>query len=154
MVFWSVLGSVERPNSVPEKRVDTALLLHGLSDGPPPSSQQAPGLLPVQQVHLLHRSNSTLETNCSRFSLCREILQPRDMVTIPADNNTYMHFCGQFCLSVFRHKRKQVDKVPDKPADKRLEKKPEKPPEKPLENQLFCSICKATNKVRHQLLVL
>lgn len=90
----------------------------------------------------------------SRSCLCREILQPRDMVTIPADNNTYMHFCGQFCLSVFRHKKKQVDKAPDKTADKRLEKKPEKPPEKQLENQRICSICNASNKVRHQLLVL
>ncbi|XP_024863783.1 zinc finger MYM-type protein 4 isoform X3 [Kryptolebias marmoratus] len=89
------------------------------------------------------------------FQCNREILQPRDMITIPADNNTFMHFCGQFCLSVFRHKRKQVEKVPDKLADKRLERKPEKPPEKPVEHQpekLFCSVCKATNKqIEHEV---
>uniref|UniRef100_A0A3B4YN85 Zinc finger MYM-type protein 4-like n=1 Tax=Seriola lalandi dorsalis TaxID=1841481 RepID=A0A3B4YN85_SERLL len=53
--------------------------------------------------------------------LCREIVQPRDMITIPADDSTYMHFCGQFCLSVFRHKKKHSDKIPDKWADKRIE---------------------------------
>uniref|UniRef100_A0A3B4Z1P8 TRASH domain-containing protein n=1 Tax=Stegastes partitus TaxID=144197 RepID=A0A3B4Z1P8_9TELE len=34
---------------------------------------------------------------CNRYVF---ILQPRDMITIPADDNTLMHFCGQFCLSV------------------------------------------------------
>uniref|UniRef100_A0A3B5M2I8 TRASH domain-containing protein n=1 Tax=Xiphophorus couchianus TaxID=32473 RepID=A0A3B5M2I8_9TELE len=42
------------------------------------------------------------------FQCNREILQPRDMVTVPAENSTFMHFCGQFCLSVYRHKKKQV----------------------------------------------
>lgn len=73
------------------------------------------------------------------------------MITIPADDSTYMHFCGQFCLSVFRHKKKHSDKVPDKWADKRLERKPEKPQEKPAERQLekiFCSVCKVANRVR------
>lgn len=87
------------------------------------------------------------------FLFFREIIQPRDMVTIPAENNTVMHFCGQFCLTVFRHKRKQVDKVPEKLPDKRQERKPEKPPEKPAENQVLCSVCKAPDKVRKQLLV-
>uniref|UniRef100_A0A3P8RPA7 TRASH domain-containing protein n=1 Tax=Amphiprion percula TaxID=161767 RepID=A0A3P8RPA7_AMPPE len=63
-----------------------------------------------------------------------DILQPRDMITIPADDGNLMHFCGQFCLSVFRHKKK--DKAPDKFIDKRLEKKPEKPPEKPIEHEV------------------
>uniref|UniRef100_A0A4W6FBU1 TRASH domain-containing protein n=1 Tax=Lates calcarifer TaxID=8187 RepID=A0A4W6FBU1_LATCA len=52
--------------------------------------------------------------NRSCFQCNREILQPRDMITIPADDSTYMHFCGQFCLSVFRHKKKHSDKIPDK----------------------------------------
>uniref|UniRef100_A0A8D0CYH5 TRASH domain-containing protein n=1 Tax=Sander lucioperca TaxID=283035 RepID=A0A8D0CYH5_SANLU len=59
--------------------------------------------------------------NRSCFQCNREILQPRDMITIPSDGNTYFYFCGQFCLSVFRHKKKTVDKVPDKWADKRIE---------------------------------
>lgn len=87
----------------------------------------------------------------SCFTLCREIVQPRDMITIPADDRTFMHFCGQFCLSVFRHKKKQTDKVPDKWADKQVERKPEKPPEKPAELQTdrpFCSVCKVSNKVK------
>lgn len=85
---------------------------------------------------------------------CREIVQPRDMVTIPADDSNYMHFCGQFCLSVFRHKRKNAEKIPDKWADKRLERKPDKPPQKQVERQAekpFCSVCKVTNKVRETL---
>ncbi|XP_062253798.1 zinc finger MYM-type protein 4-like isoform X3 [Platichthys flesus] len=84
------------------------------------------------------------------FQCNREILQPRDMITIPADDNTYMNFCGQFCLSVFRHKRK----LNEKPLDKRVEKKPEKPPEKPVERQPekpFCSVCKVTNKIEHEV---
>lgn len=84
--------------------------------------------------------------NSSCFSLCREILQPRDMVTIPGDNNTLLNFCGQFCLAVFKNKKKQVDKVPEK----QLEKKPERPPEKPaqpLSDILFCAVCKIINKV-------
>uniref|UniRef100_A0A3Q0T147 Si:ch211-266o15.1 n=1 Tax=Amphilophus citrinellus TaxID=61819 RepID=A0A3Q0T147_AMPCI len=57
--------------------------------------------------------------NRSCFQCNREIIQPRDMITIPAEDSTFMHFCGQFCLSVFRHKKKQTDKIPDKWADKR-----------------------------------
>ncbi|XP_076604151.1 zinc finger MYM-type protein 4 isoform X2 [Chaetodon auriga] len=88
--------------------------------------------------------------NRSCFQCNREIIQPRDMITIPADDSTYMHFCGQFCLSVFRHKKKQCEKIPDKWADRRLERKPEKPPEKPAERQPekpFCSVCKVSNRV-------
>uniref|UniRef100_H2MTV1 TRASH domain-containing protein n=1 Tax=Oryzias latipes TaxID=8090 RepID=H2MTV1_ORYLA len=43
-----------------------------------------------------------------------EIAQPRDMITIPAEDNTLMSFCGQFCLSVFRHRKKTIDRIPDK----------------------------------------
>ncbi|XP_018550686.1 LOW QUALITY PROTEIN: zinc finger MYM-type protein 4 [Lates calcarifer] len=93
--------------------------------------------------------------NRSCFQCNREILQPRDMITIPADDSTYMHFCGQFCLSVFRHKKKHSDKIPDKWADKRLERKPEKPPEKPVERQPekpFCSVCRVTNRqIEHEV---
>ncbi|KAG7510776.1 zinc finger MYM-type protein 4-like isoform X2 [Solea senegalensis] len=84
------------------------------------------------------------------FQCNKEILQPRDMITIPSDENTYLYFCGQFCLSVFRHKKKN-DKIPDK----RLEKKPvEKVPEKPAERQLekpFCSVCRVTGKIEHEV---
>ncbi|XP_044023735.1 zinc finger MYM-type protein 4-like isoform X3 [Siniperca chuatsi] len=93
--------------------------------------------------------------NRSCFQCNREILQPRDMITIPADNNIYMHFCGQFCLSVFRHKKKQAEKIPDKWADKQVERKPEKPPEKPAERQPekpFCSVCRVSNRlIEHEV---
>ncbi|XP_036007051.1 zinc finger MYM-type protein 4 isoform X2 [Fundulus heteroclitus] len=86
------------------------------------------------------------------FQCNREILQPRDMVTVPAENSTFMHFCGQFCLSVYRHKKKQGEKVT---SDKRPDRKPEKPPEKPVERPAekpFCSVCKGTNKqIEHEV---
>ncbi|XP_033991087.1 zinc finger MYM-type protein 4 isoform X2 [Trematomus bernacchii] len=84
------------------------------------------------------------------FQCNREILQPRDMVTIPGDNNTLLNFCGQFCLAVFKNKKKQVDKVPEK----QLEKKPERPPEKPAEPPSdipFCAVCKISNKIEHEV---
>ncbi|XP_034714502.1 zinc finger MYM-type protein 4-like isoform X6 [Etheostoma cragini] len=93
--------------------------------------------------------------NRSCFQCSREIVQPRDMITIPSDGNTYFYFCGQFCLSVFRHKKKTVDKVPDKWPDKRVEKKPEKPPEKPAERppeKPFCSVCRVSNRqIEHEV---
>ncbi|XP_044230878.1 zinc finger MYM-type protein 4 isoform X1 [Thunnus albacares] len=92
--------------------------------------------------------------NRTCFQCNREILQPRDMITIPADDNAFMHFCGQFCLSVFRHKKKNSEKVIDKWVDKRLEKKPEKPQEKPAERQpdkIFCSVCKIANRIEHEV---
>ncbi|XP_031722562.1 zinc finger MYM-type protein 4-like isoform X3 [Anarrhichthys ocellatus] len=89
--------------------------------------------------------------NRSCFQCNREILQPRDMITIPGDDNTFINFCGQFCLSVFRHKKKQTDKIPDK----RLERKPEKPPEKPVERPLdkpVCSVCRVSNRqIEHEV---
>ncbi|XP_033497990.1 zinc finger MYM-type protein 4-like isoform X3 [Epinephelus lanceolatus] len=92
--------------------------------------------------------------NRSCFQCNREILQPRDMITIP-EEGTYINFCGQFCLSVFRHKKKQTDKGPDKWTDKRLEKKPEKPPEKQVERQApekpFCSVCRVSNRIEHEV---
>lgn len=92
--------------------------------------------------------NDFIYSSC--FSVCREILQPRDMITIPSEDGSYFNFCGQFCLSVFRHKKKH-DKLPDKWADKRPEKKPEKPPEKAPEKpeRPICSVCKVANRVRH-----
>ncbi|XP_059209929.1 zinc finger MYM-type protein 4 isoform X2 [Centropristis striata] len=93
--------------------------------------------------------------NRSCFQCNREIIQPRDMITIPADDNSFLNFCGQFCLSVFRHKKKQPsDKVPDKWVDKRMEKKPEKPPEKPVERlpeKPFCSVCRVSNRIEHEV---
>ncbi|XP_056867750.1 zinc finger MYM-type protein 4-like isoform X2 [Takifugu flavidus] len=84
----------------------------------------------------------------------REILQPRDMITIPAEDNSYLHFCGLFCLSVFRHNKKQPDKTPDKWTDKKPEKKPEKLPEKPVDKQSersACSVCKISNRIEHEV---
>ncbi|XP_054469625.1 zinc finger MYM-type protein 4 isoform X2 [Anoplopoma fimbria] len=89
--------------------------------------------------------------NRSCFQCNREILQPRDMITIPGDDNTYINFCGQFCLSVFRHKKKTSDKIPER----RLEKKPEKPPEKPVErppDKPVCSVCRVSNRqIEHEV---
>ncbi|KAM7404035.1 hypothetical protein PAMA_004449 [Pampus argenteus] len=88
--------------------------------------------------------------NRSCFQCNRDIIQPRDMITIPADDGSYMHFCGQFCLSVFRHKRKNSDKTPDK----RPERKPEKTQEKPAERQpdkIICSVCKVANRIEHEV---
>ncbi|KAM3833892.1 LOW QUALITY PROTEIN: zinc finger MYM-type protein 4-like [Diretmus argenteus] len=88
------------------------------------------------------------------FQCNKEITQPKDMIMIPLDATTYMHFCGQFCLSVFRHKKKQVDKppvkAPEKRTEKRLEKKPEKPPEKPSD-KTACSVCRVTNRIEHEV---
>ncbi|XP_029315832.1 zinc finger MYM-type protein 4 isoform X2 [Cottoperca gobio] len=92
--------------------------------------------------------------NRSCFQCNRDILQPRDMITIPGEDNAYLNFCGQFCLSVFRHKKKQVDKILDKWADKQLEKKPEKPPEKPAErppDKPVCSVCRVSNRIEHEV---
>ncbi|KAM9842309.1 zinc finger MYM-type protein 4-like [Aulostomus maculatus] len=100
-----------------------------------------------------HLPPATRNRCCSQCN--REILQPRDMITIPSEDGSYMNFCGQFCLSVFRHKKKPSDKVPDsKWTDKRLERQPEKPPEKPAERQpekIFCSVCKVANRIEHEV---
>ncbi|XP_068607968.1 zinc finger MYM-type protein 4-like [Brachionichthys hirsutus] len=89
--------------------------------------------------------------NRSCFQCNREILQPRDMVRIPKEDNTYMHFCGQFCLSVFRHKKKQVDKVPNKWPDKGQERKLEKPAER-LPEKPVCNVCKVSNRlIEHEV---
>ncbi|XP_029972637.1 zinc finger MYM-type protein 4 isoform X2 [Salarias fasciatus] len=80
----------------------------------------------------------------------REILQPRDMVTVPGEDSNPMYFCGQFCLSVFRHKKK----AGEKPPEKRPERKPEKPPEKPIERQPdkpFCTVCRSTKRIEHEV---
>ncbi|XP_053700964.1 zinc finger MYM-type protein 4-like [Synchiropus splendidus] len=89
--------------------------------------------------------------SCSQCN--KEILQPRDMITIPTEEKTYLYFCGQFCLSVFRHKNKQPEKLLEKwTPEKRLEKKPEKPPEKPAERQQDrCSVCRVINRIEHEV---
>ncbi|RVE56979.1 hypothetical protein OJAV_G00211680 [Oryzias javanicus] len=93
-----------------------------------------------------HLPPAVKNRNC--FQCNREINQPRDMITIPAEDNTLMSFCGQFCLSVFRHRRKTVEKIPDKWMDKRVEKKPEKPPEKPVERlPKNCSVVSAKSAI-------
>ncbi|XP_061699448.1 zinc finger MYM-type protein 4-like isoform X2 [Syngnathoides biaculeatus] len=88
-------------------------------------------------------------------SLCNsEILRARDTITIPADDNTYLHFCGQHCLSIFRHRTKKPEKAPEKVVDKRPEKKIEKPLEKPAERpaeNVICSVCRITNRIEHEV---
>uniref|UniRef100_A0A3B4BMJ5 TRASH domain-containing protein n=1 Tax=Periophthalmus magnuspinnatus TaxID=409849 RepID=A0A3B4BMJ5_9GOBI len=74
------------------------------------------------------------------FQCYKEIANPREMVTISAENNTLMNFCGQFCLSVYRSKKKKTE------TDKFLDKKQTKLPEKPL-----CSVCKLPNKIEHEV---
>ncbi|XP_026155953.1 zinc finger MYM-type protein 4-like isoform X2 [Mastacembelus armatus] len=109
--------------------------------------------------HLPSANRSRFCFQCNKYIFVstshQEILQPRDMILIPADDNTYMHFCGQFCLSEFRQKKKCAEKFPEKWADKRLEKKLEKPPQKLLERQPekpFCSVCRVTNKqIEHEV---
>ncbi|XP_029900225.1 zinc finger MYM-type protein 4-like isoform X2 [Myripristis murdjan] len=88
------------------------------------------------------------------FQCNKEITQPKDMIMIPLDNNTYMHFCGHFCLSVFRHKKKQTEKQPDKRLEKRPDKRVERKPEKPYEKQPekpSCSVCRVTNRIEHEV---
>ncbi|XP_019731663.1 zinc finger MYM-type protein 4-like isoform X2 [Hippocampus comes] len=88
-------------------------------------------------------------------SLCNsEILRARDTITIPADDNTYLHFCGQHCLSIFRHRTKKIEKAPEKVVEKRPEKKIDKPPEKPAERlaeNVVCSVCRITNRIEHEV---
>ncbi|XP_075879607.1 zinc finger MYM-type protein 4-like isoform X2 [Nelusetta ayraudi] len=90
----------------------------------------------------------TKNRNC--FQCNRDITQPRDMITIPIGNNSYTHFCGQFCLSIFRHKTKQpgnASKLPEKP----VERKPEKPAERAVDSQV-CSVCKIVNRpIEHEV---
>ncbi|KAK7905257.1 hypothetical protein WMY93_017864 [Mugilogobius chulae] len=74
------------------------------------------------------------------FQCYKDILNPREMVTISAENNTLMNFCGQFCLSVYKSKKKKVE------TDKFLEKKQVKVPEK-----LICSVCKVPGKIEHEV---
>ncbi|XP_034015980.1 zinc finger MYM-type protein 4-like [Thalassophryne amazonica] len=85
----------------------------------------------------------------------REILQPKDMITIPGDDGVVLNFCSQFCLSVFRHKKKTSDKQPDRWPEKRPENKFEKQPEKrvdPQLEQLFCSVCRVRNRhIEHEV---
>ncbi|XP_077432558.1 zinc finger MYM-type protein 4-like isoform X2 [Vanacampus margaritifer] len=88
-------------------------------------------------------------------SLCNsEIVRARDTITIPADDNTYLHFCGQHCLSIFRHRTKKAEKAPEKVVEKRPEKKIDKPQEKsnerPTEN-VICSVCRITTRIEHEV---
>uniref|UniRef100_A0A8C2XL09 TRASH domain-containing protein n=1 Tax=Cyclopterus lumpus TaxID=8103 RepID=A0A8C2XL09_CYCLU len=70
---------------------------------------------------------------CNRYIFVFPLdISVKDMITIPGDDSTFINFCSQFCLSVFRQKKKQADKIPDK----RVERKPEKPPEKPIEHEV------------------
>ncbi|XP_077477235.1 zinc finger MYM-type protein 4-like isoform X2 [Stigmatopora argus] len=88
-------------------------------------------------------------------SLCNcEILRARDTITIPAEDNTYLHFCGQHCLSIFRHKAKKIEKAPEKLVDKQPEKKNEKPQEMPAEkpeDSAICSVCRTITRIEHEV---
>ncbi|TKS86291.1 Zinc finger MYM-type protein 4 [Collichthys lucidus] len=131
-----------------------------LSYKPYPSSQSDHQLQSQLHYHLRHQHHGHLSplflVVFAAVAALREILQPRDMITIPSDDNAYWHFCGAFCLSVFRHKKdkKGTDKMPDKWAEKRPGRKPEKPLEKPAERppeKPFCSVCKVANRIEHEV---
>ncbi|XP_056281599.1 zinc finger MYM-type protein 4-like isoform X2 [Pseudoliparis swirei] len=93
----------------------------------------------------------TAGKNKACFQCNREILQPRDMITIPGDNSTFINFCGQFCLSVFRQKKKPSDKIPDKTVENKAEKPPEKPAEQPPDRPI-CSVCRVSNRqIEHEV---
>uniref|UniRef100_A0A673BXU4 Zinc finger MYM-type protein 4-like n=1 Tax=Sphaeramia orbicularis TaxID=375764 RepID=A0A673BXU4_9TELE len=90
----------------------------------------------------------------SCFQCNKEIVQPKDMITIPTETGTFMNFCGQFCLSVYRHKKKTGENIPEKWVEKRSERKVERPPEKPVERQIekpFCSVCRITSRIEHEV---
>ncbi|KAF7665300.1 hypothetical protein LDENG_00144680 [Lucifuga dentata] len=96
---------------------------------------------------------TTCKSRCC-YQCNREIMQPKDMIAVPLDNHSYMHFCGQFCLSVFRLKRQQAEKQAERKSEKRLERKPERLPDKPAEKQLekpCCSVCRVTNRIEHEV---
>lgn len=76
------------------------------------------------------------------FQCYKDILNPREMVTMSGDNSTLMNFCGQFCLSVYKSKKRQ--NVTE--SDKRVEQKQNMLPEKPT-----CSVCKVTGKIEHEV---
>uniref|UniRef100_UPI003AAE8806 zinc finger MYM-type protein 4 n=1 Tax=Centroberyx gerrardi TaxID=166262 RepID=UPI003AAE8806 len=86
----------------------------------------------------------------SCFQCNKEIANPKDMIMIPIDAANYMHFCGQFCLSMFRHKKKQTEKQPEKRPEKRAEKRPEKKPDKPPEKP-YCIVCRISSKIEHEV---
>lgn len=78
----------------------------------------------------------------SCFQCYKDIINPREMVTISGENSTLMNFCGQFCLSVYKSKRRQNTTE----TDKRVEQKQNKLPDKPM-----CSVCKVTGKIEHEV---
>ncbi|XP_028994421.1 zinc finger MYM-type protein 4-like isoform X2 [Betta splendens] len=96
------------------------------------------GHLPLAKIRSCYQCNS-------------EISQAKDMVTFLAGDGNYISFCGQFCLSVFRHKRRNAEKI----VDPRSEQKPEKPPQTSVDEppeRPACTICKVSNKlIEHEV---
>ncbi|XP_072314407.1 zinc finger MYM-type protein 4-like [Eucyclogobius newberryi] len=76
------------------------------------------------------------------FQCYKDILNPREMVTVSAENNTLMNFCGQFCLSVYKSKKKKVE------TDKLLDKTQNKVP---VPEKIICSVCKVPGKIEHEV---
>ncbi|KAM6973267.1 zinc finger MYM-type protein 4, partial [Aplochiton taeniatus] len=67
------------------------------------------------------------------YQCLKQIVNPKDVIMAPVDVNTYMHFCGQFCLALFGSNKKSVPQTApqiDKPA---------------------CRICKVTTKIEHEV---
>lgn len=80
--------------------------------------------------------------NRTCFQCHKDIANPREMVTMSGDNNTLMNFCGQFCLSVHKSKKRQTLIEPEKRTEPKQNSLPEKP---------TCSVCKVTGKIEHEV---
>lgn len=63
------------------------------------------------------------------YQCLKPITNPKEVIMAPVDVNTYMHFCSQFCLTVFGRKKKAPPQI-EKPA---------------------CRVCKVTTKIEHEV---
>ncbi|CAL8271511.1 unnamed protein product [Merluccius merluccius] len=74
----------------------------------------------------------------------KEIDDPKSMVMVPLDNNTFMHFCSPLCLSLSSTDRKKT--VAQLLYSPRL--MPRIASEK---ERLQCIVCKSTSKIEHEV---
>ncbi|XP_030212048.1 zinc finger MYM-type protein 4 isoform X2 [Gadus morhua] len=75
----------------------------------------------------------------------KEIDDPKSMVMVPLDNNTFIHFCSHQCLSASNvEKKKTVAQLLYNP---RLVTYQAKEQEKP-----HCIVCKSTSKIEHEVM--
>ncbi|CAL8285683.1 unnamed protein product [Lota lota] len=74
----------------------------------------------------------------------KEIDDPKSMVMVPLDNNTFMHFCSHLCLSISSmDRRKTVAQLLYSPRlMPRIAKEKDK---------LQCIVCKSTSKIEHEV---